>query len=125
MNMEAIREGAALELAAPSTPQSRIEELDRSAITDPRRSANLATNRAVRFHVEKELSATEQAITATMTESIRQLTEAHQQTMSELDIALGRALGAISYRVDQLETRWWERLWRSLVFDIVAIRRWF
>ena len=108
---------------ASTTPQSRIEELDRQAITDPRRSANFATNRAVRFHVEREVSALE----TRLKEEILRGAQAYAKTLNATRRDFADAIRDfdVDYntRLRLIESRWWDRLWRDLVADISAIRR--
>lgn len=106
-----------------ATPQTRMEELDRKAITDPRRSREFATNRTVRFHVERELRVIESRLTAIM----RAAYDSQSASLHEAGEFHEKDLLRLGYRLDQritrLESRWWERLWRDFLADVSRIQK--
>lgn len=103
-------------------PKTRIEKADLNAITDPRQSKSLATNQAVRFHVDKETKQ----LRTDFTKSLEQLAEVFRAQLENTRTGYMKGLkdlGSIhSARIRELETRWWERLWRDLLADCSVIR---
>lgn len=104
-------------------PTNSAEEKDRQGITDPRRSKELVNNQAVRFFVNAQVEAVEDAIMRSVTDAFAAQSESMRQ-MTEAAENAGRAIADLQERLMFLELRWWERLMRYLEWDYLSFRIW-